>query len=440
MYRVGDHVVIGVVVCWIVARGILCPAEDAQVLDRGTWQVRSTRTVGELKGFLSAGNVNLSQYGGLSEQQVTATGFFRTELIEGRWWLVDPEGHPFISVGLCSVNHSGVDESLVPSKFGDQTGWAKATSKLLKSHRFNTLGCWSDWRSFRPTAARMPYTPRWNFMSTYKNRRPAKNGPRGFPHETMPVFDADFETFCEEHAGQLSVLKDDPWLLGHFSDNELPFRPDPLTNFFALPENDVGYRFARDWLNKRLKDEGRSEGEITSDDQAAFALLVAQRYYSIVAKAIRKYDPNHLYLGSRIHGRCLHETTFRGAAPVDVISVNYYHRWSAKYDRITNWLKWSGRPVLISEWYAQSLASADTEASGAGFRVRSDRDRGLFYQNMTLGLLEHPECVGWHWFKYGGDGEGFHKGIVDRQYNPHTDMLELMGEVNRQVYRLRSRQ
>ncbi len=256
----------------------------------------------------------------------------------------------------------------------------------------------------------------------------------------MPVFDADFETFCDEHARQLIALKDDSWLVGHFSDNELPFRPDPLTNFFALPENDVGHRFAREWFGKRLKDEDRADRKITSDDQAAFGQVVALRYYSIVARAIRKYDANHLYLGSRIHGRCLHEATFRGAAPVDVVSVNYYHRWSAEHDRITNWVKWSGRPVLISEWYAQSLASADAETSGAGFRVRTDRDRGLFYQNMTLGLLKHPGCVGWHWFKYGGDGSGFHKGIVNRRYDPHADMLERMAELNRQVYRLRRSQ
>jgi hypothetical protein len=284
----------------------------------------------------------------------------------------------------------------------------------------------------------MPYTPRWNFMSTYKNRRAAKNGPRGFPHETMPVFDADFETFCDEHARQLSALKDDPWLLGHFSDNELPFRPDPLTNFLALPENDTGHQFAKKWFEKRLIDEGRTDRQITSEDQAAFAQVVALRYYSIVAKAIRKHDPNHLYLGSRIHGRCLNEGTFRGASPVDVVSVNYYHRWSAEHDRITNWVNWSGRPLLVSEWYAQSIASADTDATGAGFRVRSDRDRGLFYQNLTLGLLEHPGCVGWHWFKYGGDGKDFSKGIVDRQYNPHVDVLKLMGELNQQIYALRN--
>jgi len=36
--------------------------------------------------------------------------------------------------------------------------------------------------------------------------------------------------------------------------------------------------------------------------------------------------------------------------------------------------------------------------------------------------------------KYGGDGSDFCKGVVDRQYSPHTDMLELMGELNQHVY------
>ena len=100
------------------------------------------------------------------------------------------------------------------------------------------------------------------------------------------------------------------------------------------------------------------------------------------------------------------------------------------------WVRASGRPFLVSEWYAQSLDSADTKATGAGFRVKSQRDRGLFYQNLALGLLEHPDCLGWHWFKYGGDGPGYSKGIVDTQYRPHEDLLSVMQELNEQVYPL----
>ena len=68
--------------------------------------------------------------------------------------------------------------------------------------------------------------------------------------------------------------------------------------------------------------------------------------------------------------------------------------------------------------------------------MKTDRGRGLFYQNLTLGLLESGVCVGWHWFKYGGDGRGYHKGVVSPTCQPHTELLGVMKELNEQVYPL----
>ena len=48
---------------------------------------------------------NYSKYGGYKQKQVEATGFFRTQKIDGRWWLVDPEGYLFLSVGVDCVNY-----------------------------------------------------------------------------------------------------------------------------------------------------------------------------------------------------------------------------------------------------------------------------------------------------------------------------------------------
>ena len=127
---------------------------------------------------------------------------------------------------------------------------------------------------------------------------------------------------------------------------------------------------------------------------------------------------------------------FSESKVLDAVSINYYHRWSAEHGRMDNWVKLSGRPFLVSEWYAQSVASASAEATGAGFRVKTDRGRGLFYQNLALGLLRHGGCVGWHWFKYSGDEKGFHKGLVNSQYVPHADMLNVMRDLNRRVYPL----
>jgi len=325
------------------------------------------------------------------------------------------------------------------TEFKNTDSWAAATSLLLRSKGFNTLGCWSDWSAFQG-GIRVPYTQRWNFMSTFAKRQgvtEAAFGHTGFKNQCMPIFHPDFEAFCDEHAKQLAETKDDPWLLGHFSDNELPFRPNLLDLFLSLPKDSHGYKAAKAWWDGQRRTKGNdAEQTRTQADQDAFLEYVAHRYYSIVGAAIRKHDPNHLFMGSRVHGACIRPATFRGSSAVDVVSVNYYHRWTPEPDRLSAWAEAAGRPFLISEWYAMALPGAEKSVRGAGFRVKSASDRGLFYQNFTLGLLSHPDCVGWHWFKYSGDDEHKAIGLVDRSYRPHDGMLELMGELNRQVYPL----
>ena len=51
-------------------------------------------------------STKLDAYGGNTDRKFNPTGFFRTERASDRWWLVDPDGAAFISVGL---NHA--DES-----------------------------------------------------------------------------------------------------------------------------------------------------------------------------------------------------------------------------------------------------------------------------------------------------------------------------------------
>ena len=73
---------------------------------------------------------------------------------------------------------------------------------------------------------------------------------------------------------------------------------------------------------------------------------------------------------------------------------------------------------------------------GAGFKVKATRDCGLFCQNFSLGLLEHPDCVGWHCCSYSGENELREHGIVDQDYHPLDNLLQLMGELNQQIYPL----
>jgi len=148
-----------------------------------------------------------------------------------------------------------------------------------------------------------------------------------------------FVSFCDEHARQLSAGKNDPWLLGHFSDNEMPLKLEALNNYLQLPENDLGYQAAWKWLRERHGPSAKA-GDITEKDLRDFSKLVVDRYFRIVSSAIRKHDPNHLFLGSRFHGATLRfPEVFKACGPyVDVVSVNYYRAWTPDRVKLKMWL------------------------------------------------------------------------------------------------------
>ena len=96
-------------------------------------------------------DTDLDEYGGLKSARGKATRFFRTEKINGRWWLVDPVGGLFLSRSMNSVNMGktkGVKDAL-KQKFRDEAGWARAATAMLRENGFNGTGAWSDYATLR---------------------------------------------------------------------------------------------------------------------------------------------------------------------------------------------------------------------------------------------------------------------------------------------------
>jgi hypothetical protein len=266
----------------------------------------------------------------------------------------------------------------------------------------------------------------------------------GYPKDAIFVFDPEFKTFCDAHAKQLIKYKDDPNLFGHFSDNEMPFKFKAIDNYLSLPEDDHGRIAAESWL----KEQGITEEQITDEHREEFMALVADKYFSVVSGAIKKYDPNHMYIGARFYSGEKHHKKFMQAAGkyLDIVSNNYYNQWTPVSSHMEEWANWTGRPFIITEYYTKGEDSGMGNTSGAGWIVRTQKDRGLFYQNYNLALLESKNCVGWHYFKYidndpnakGVDPSNVdsNKGIVSNRYVPWTSMLEKMKELNTQVYNI----
>lgn len=411
------------------------------------WKNYPTRTLADLPADATAhADTEVSRYGGWSAHKTRATGFFRTEKVGDRWWLVDPDGCLFLHKGVASVRTTDTPgaTTALNERFGNLTNWASRTTELLRDHGFNGLGGWSDTGRLRAVPQPMVYTRLWNFMGSYGKQRGGtfqQPGHLGYPNDCIFVFDPAFETFCEDYAKQLDETRDDPWLLGHFSDNELPFKRESLKNYLALPDEDAGHIAAKTFLTQRHGPQATAK-DITSQDEQDFLGLVAARYFEIVSRAIKKHDPNHLYLGSRFYGSDLRfAELFKACGPrVDVVSVNWYRAWTPDAEKLAMWERESGRPVLITEWYAKGVDSGMANTGGAGWLVKTQRERGMFYQNFTLALLESKVCVGWHWFRYMDNdpddkkvdpsNRDSNKGILNNRYAPYEPLLEAMKELN----------
>ena len=417
------------------------------------WVARPTRTLEDLPGAAAIKiNGDLSRFGGLTTRKEKATGFFHTAKIGGRWWLVDPEGCLFLQRGVNSVSmlDTPAARDAWKQKFADETSWAEQTTEMLRTHGFDGFGAWTDTERLSAVKRPLTQTRIWNFMSGYGKKRGGtyqKPGHTGYPEDCIFVFDPEFETFCDEQARQLAADKDKPWLLGHFSDNELPLPANALKNYLSLPATDPGHQAALNWLRAR-HGATATVSDIQSADLSAFLEFMVARYFRIVSGAIKRHDPNHLYLGARFHGSDLRiPEIFRAAGPyVDVVSVNYYHGWTPDTERLAMWARESGRPLIITEWYAKSVDSGLANTSGAGWLVKTQRDRGLFYENFTLGLLQSKVCVGWHWFKYidndptdtrsDPSNQDSNKGILSNRYEPYTPLLDSMKRINERAYGL----
>ncbi|MGE4564878.1 MAG: hypothetical protein AB7F32_08405, partial [Victivallaceae bacterium] len=397
-------------------------------------------------------------YGGNPGNPGKATGFFRVEPSGSRdFRLRDPLGNEFFSIGVSAVNPGKGPNALKAAAErynSDRSAWARETAALLHTNYFNTLGAWSDFASFKASSdTRFPYCTQLSLMASYgkeKKITTVRPGHAGFPDDCIPVFDPEFAAFCEQRTAELlKDTKDDPWLLGHFSDNELPFSGTALDRFFRQEAGSPGRLAAEKWAAER-KLQPDADGKFDASSNRAFLGFVAETYYRIVSEAIRKADPNHLYLGSRLYSnnRSQREVLAACGKYADVVSFNFYGQWTPDSGIMTDWVKWSGRPFMITEFYAKAMDSGLQNLSGAGWVVRRQLDRGYFYQNFTIGLLRQPGCVGFHWFRYQDNdpddtavdpsNRDANKGIVGIDYSPYGPLLDRMLSLNDNVYKLLS--
>ncbi len=132
------------------------------------------------------------------------------------------------------------------AKYGTAQNWADAQLERMHDWGYNTLGAWSDLDLF---AGRSPYTVLLDMTS--------QDFGTG---EMQDLFDPAWATSVEVTASAAAAVhRDDPALLGYWSDNELHFGPDwrPLhlfDEYLAWPATAPGKQALIAFLQNPLRD------------------------------------------------------------------------------------------------------------------------------------------------------------------------------------------
>jgi hypothetical protein len=350
-------------------------------------------------------------------------------------------------------------------KFGPawRERWREETVQRLEAWGFNTIGNWSEpdlWAMHR-----LPYTvPLWLEGEFWWG---------GMPDPFDPRFAMAADKMAQNAGAQFGG---DPWLIGYFVDNELSWRRGRSTDpreYYALAISTLARgpdspaksifaaqlietyrepgRLAQAWgISLASWDELRSEGfalpQASLDnpavirDLAAFTRRFAEAYFRTIAEALRRHDPDHLYLGSRFAWRTS-EAVEACAHWCDVVSFNLYERSIA--DDQGEWARFHplGKPALIGEFH---FGSTDRGLFWEGIvGAGRESERGPAYSRYLRAVADNPDFVGAHWFQYIDepltgrtlDGENAHIGFVTVADLPYVDLAAAARDANLSVLR-----
>lgn len=435
------------------------------------------------------------EYGGWAAgPQLAATGFFRVEAREGRWWLVTPDGHLFWSIGATCVRPddawplAGRREMFtwlpadgpkwgvsfyrlnLQRKYGPDwpARWVDVTCARLPAWGFNTIANWSDDAVCR--ARKVPYT-----ATIHAGGLPYISGQQydhkpGPAHRLPDFFDERFPAIYDAAIAKIAAQwHDDPWCIGYFVDNELAWgswvqsgaggdyqvarealaAPPSLAARRALvkilqAKYPTVARWASAWhvhapsWDEPLSITPAQLNAASRADCSAFMTALAQRYFTTIRAALQKHAPRQLYLGCRFAVRPS-EVVDVAAQYCDVVSFNIYAdtvdpaKWA--------FLNQLHKPVLIGEFH---FGATDRGLFHPGLRSTPNQAaRARAYADYVRSATAMPALVGCHWFQYVDepltgrfDGENYNIGLVTVTDTPYPELRDAARAVNLQVYRL----
>ena len=311
-----------------------------------------------------SGPADWDRFGGWAKgPQLKATGYFRAEKYEGKWWLVDPEGRLFWSHGTTCVRSGNgtaitgrersfaelpaagtaaadfyetgtraargyyrehvpymtfaFDRANLLLKYGKEwrQSFADSAHERLRSWGMNTIANWSEEGIY--LQRKTPYT------ATLHSGGRRIEGSEGTWGKFPDPFDPGFrEALRKSLAAEKGKSAGDPWCIGYFVDNELSWGDEDALAKATLgsPSDQPAKKALQESLKVKYGNIGRLNaawgttyaswnalqdsrsvppGKAAQGDLVQFNRHLAETYFRIICEAIKEAAPNNLYLGCR---------------------------------------------------------------------------------------------------------------------------------------------
>ncbi len=355
----------------------------------------------EEKTFGSNVDFGYCGYGAYKNTKARATGFFRVEQIDEKWWFIDPDGHYFLSTGA-----NGTVGRRSATQRPETQSSIDRTKHRLESWGMTTGG---DGR-VNTVTLRWQTIPSTTFL--------------GLPD----VYSEEFARNIDQAANtQCTPLKNDAFILGYFIGNEPPWdgRETEVVDMILNGPVTATQNKLKAFLAKADNPKRRKE----------FMITAFEKYLDIVCVAVKKYDPNHLNLGIRFGGPPSDEMLRTGKV-FDVCSINVYEYEPTKIvDRV---YRLTGRPILIGEFHIGVPANG----LGAGLvQAKDQAERAIGYRYYAEQAASLNSFVGVHWFTWRdepvlgrNDGENYNIGFVDATDRAYKELAEAAKQTNKNLF------
>ncbi len=354
---------------------------------------------------------------------------------------------------------------------GYRDAWGASMLQRLPSWGFNTIGCWPDHGLFYRNG-KVPYTATIDDILGDHGR--IEGGL--FGDKMHDAFDPAFPKHATESIRGIAALsKGDPWCVGYFVENELSVggwgdddqRDDLAYGTLAAPQGS----HARAEFVRQLKSKYKQISKLNSvwgtsfadwtafdgpvqlerpgpaarrADCLAFVKSLMLKYYEVVRDALKKEDPDHLYLGSR-HGTWTPEAAEAAAEYCDVITFTIYRKTldPKQSQQPTSVFNRLNKPCLIGEFSFGSLDRGSFHAGASADTPAIDQQhRGALLQGYVQSALDHPTVVGCHWYEAIDkpitgtviDGANYNEGLLDVTDTPYPELIGAARDVLGKMY------